>query len=82
MLYWEEWPVRQPSLLFGGLRLTRPDYLELWQRLEADPATPEVLRNLPIRHPLLWVEAAGLSGTGHSAQSSVRNEDAGRPSVP
>ena len=60
VLYWEEWPVRQPSLLFGGLRLNRPDYLELWKALEADPTTPEVLRNLPIRHPLLWVEADGL----------------------
>lgn len=60
VLYWEEWPVRQPSLLFGGLRLNRPDYLELWKALEADPTTPEVLRNLPIRHPLLWVEPDGL----------------------
>ena len=57
VLYWEEWPVRHPSLLFGGLRLDRPEYVELWRDLEADPETPEVLRNLPIRHPLLWVDA-------------------------
>jgi hypothetical protein len=56
VLYWDEWPVRQPSLLLGGLRLDRPDYLELWRALEADPQTPEVVRNLPVRHPLLWVE--------------------------
>ena len=56
VLYWDEWPVRQPSLLLGGLQLDRPDYLELWRALEADPETPEVIRNLPVRHPLLWVE--------------------------
>ena len=82
VLYWDEWPVRQPSLLFGGLRLDRPDYLALWRRLESDPVTPEVLRNLPIRHPLLWVDLAPPSADVHSGQSSVRNEEAGRPSVP
>ncbi|MBT8051042.1 MAG: alginate lyase family protein [Gammaproteobacteria bacterium] len=56
VLYWDEWPVRHPSLVFGGLHLNRPEYLELWRGLEADPETPEVIRNLPIRHPLLWVD--------------------------
>jgi hypothetical protein len=56
VLYWDEWPVQQPSLLFGGLNLERPDYLELWSRLDSDPQTPEVIRNLPLRHPLLWVD--------------------------
>ena len=56
VLYWDEWPVRHPSLLFGGLNLERPEYVELWKRLEPDPAVPEVLRNLPVRHPLLWVD--------------------------
>lgn len=56
VLYWDEWPVRQPSLLFGGLQLNRPEYVEAWETLEADPATPEVIRNLPVRHPLLWVD--------------------------
>jgi len=56
VLYWDEWPVRHPSLVFGGLRLDRPEYLELWRGLEADPETAEVIRNLPVRHPLLWVD--------------------------
>ena len=60
ILYWEEWPVRQPSLLFAGLWLERSDYLVLWERLEADPKTPEVLRNLPVRHPLLFLNAIPL----------------------
>jgi hypothetical protein len=57
VLYWDDWPVRHPSLLFAGLRYQRADWLALWRRLEPDPATPEVLRNLPVRHPLLWVES-------------------------
>jgi hypothetical protein len=58
VLYWDEWPVRQPSLVFAGLKLARPEYLKLWQRLKADPTTPEVVRNVPLRHPLLWVAEA------------------------
>jgi hypothetical protein len=51
----EGYPARHPSLLFGGLALDRADYLQLWQRLEPDPAIPEVIRNFPIRQPVLWV---------------------------
>lgn len=53
--YWDEWPVRHPSLLLGGLQLNQPEYLAIWVSLEPDPVTPEVLRNLPVRYPLLWV---------------------------
>ncbi len=56
VLYWDEWPVRHPSLLFAGLRFGKTYYLELWEGLEPDPETAEVIRNLPLRHPLLWVE--------------------------
>ena len=55
VMYWEDWPVRHPSLLFSGVRFGKPAYLDAWERLEADPQTYEVLRNLPMRHPLLWV---------------------------
>ncbi len=52
---WEQWPVRSPVLLFSGLALKRQDYLETWMTLAANPTDAEVLRNLPVRHPLLWV---------------------------
>ena len=55
VLYWNEWPVRHPSLLFAALNYSDIRYLHLWKTLEADPITAEVLRNLPLRHPLLWV---------------------------
>ena len=54
VLYWSDWPVRQPFLLFGALATGRQDWLELWQRLDADPSDPEIVRNFPIRQPLLW----------------------------
>jgi hypothetical protein len=57
VLYWDEWPVRHPSLLFAGLRFGEAAYLDLWRRLDPDPGTPEVVRNLPLRHPLLWVNS-------------------------
>jgi hypothetical protein len=53
--YFDDLPVRQPSLLFGGLAYKRPDYLALWQRLNPDPVVPEVIRNRPIRQPVLWM---------------------------
>jgi hypothetical protein len=55
VLYWDEWPVRQPSLLFAGLKFNKPEYLKEWESLKADPQTPEIVRNVPLRHPLLWV---------------------------
>jgi hypothetical protein len=56
VLFWDEWPVRQPSLLMGGYTLNQSEWVELYTLYEADPDTFEVLRNLPIRHPLLWVK--------------------------
>ena len=55
VMYFDQWPVRQPSLLFAGLALGKSDYLALWQKLESDPTVEEVLRNWPVRQPLLWV---------------------------
>jgi hypothetical protein len=54
-MYADDWPMRQPSLLFAGLALNRPDYLQLWQTLPADSNVEEVIRNFFIRQPVLWV---------------------------
>ena len=53
--HWESWPVRSPGLLFCGLACDHSDYIALWRRLEPDPTDPEIIRNYPIRQPLLWV---------------------------
>jgi len=55
VMYFNEWPVRQPSLLFAGLALGKPEYIKLWHGLNPDPTVEEVLRNYPVRQPLLWV---------------------------
>ncbi|HEY3380688.1 MAG TPA: alginate lyase family protein [Vicinamibacterales bacterium] len=56
VMYFDEWPVRQPSLLFAGRALHEPAYLDLWRRLNGTPTAGEVIRNLPVRHPLVWFE--------------------------
>jgi Alginate lyase len=48
------WPVRSPAFLYGGLAYHNPAYLTLWQSLNPSPTDQEILRNLPIRQPLLW----------------------------
>jgi hypothetical protein len=55
VMYDGEWPMRQGSLLFAGLALDRPDYLEVWKKLPADSKVEEVIRNFFIRQPVLWV---------------------------
>ena len=53
--HWESWPVRSPGLLFCGLACAKPEYLALWKKLDPDPADPEIIRNFPVRQPMLWV---------------------------
>ncbi len=100
VMYWEEWPIAHPSLIFawnrfrndpktfrslpaavpvkefgkapsggciGGTppaesegRVARPaqlvqDWYDTWLGLEHFPQTEEVLRNLPLRNPILWI---------------------------
>lgn len=56
VMFWEFWPVRCPSLLFASRAYREPKYFDLWKTLEASPTNEEVLRNLPIRQPVLWVD--------------------------
>jgi Alginate lyase len=53
--HWDSWPVRSPGLLFCGLACAKPEYLTLWKRLDPDPTDPEIIRNYPIRQPILWI---------------------------
>jgi hypothetical protein len=56
VMYWENWPVAQPSLVFGALAYHNSDWLKTWERLDHDPQVEEVIRNLPVRHPLIWID--------------------------
>jgi hypothetical protein len=58
--HFEDFPNRQPSLLFAGLAYRNQDYITLWRHLNPDPTVDEVIRNFPIRQPLLWVNTRDL----------------------
>jgi len=55
VLYWNNWPVRQPSLVLAALAFKNKNYFETWLKLESDPIEDEVQRNLVIRYPVLWI---------------------------
>jgi hypothetical protein len=63
VMYYEGWPVRHVSLLFGGIALNQPDYIALWKRLDPDPTTDEIIRNYPIRQPVLWLQSPTEANT-------------------
>lgn len=56
VMYFDKWPVAHTFLLFAGIVYDEPEYINLWKRLEHNPETMEVLRNLPIRQPVLWLK--------------------------
>jgi len=56
IMYREEWPVAHPFLWMGAEAFGRPEYLKLWAALPLFPTHSEVIRNLPIRNPLLWLK--------------------------
>jgi hypothetical protein len=60
--HFDDFPVRQPSLLFAGVAYGKADYIALWngKTLNPDPTVPEVIRNFPVRQPLLWMTKPGV----------------------
>jgi hypothetical protein len=52
---WNEWPVRQSSLLFAGMAYKNQEYIDTFLRLPANFTHPEIIRNLPVRHPIIWI---------------------------
>lgn len=55
VMYWDEWPVAQPSLVFGAEAYGNKEWLSTWTRLDHFPEVEEVIRNLPVRNPLIWL---------------------------
>jgi hypothetical protein len=55
VMYWNEWPVAQPFLLFGANAYQQNAWFATWEKLNHNPQVEEVIRNLPIRHPLIWI---------------------------
>jgi len=55
VMYWDFWPVAQPSLAFGAVALNNAAWFNTWQALNHAPENEEIIRNLPVRHPLIWL---------------------------
>jgi hypothetical protein len=51
----DNWPVAQPFLILGANAFGNDAWLNTWKKLEHAPEVEEVLRNLPIRNPLIWL---------------------------
>ncbi|HLP73207.1 MAG TPA: alginate lyase family protein [Bacteroidales bacterium] len=56
VMYFGEWPVAHPFLLFGALSFGEKKWFETWKSLEHFPEVEEVIRNLPVRNPLIWMD--------------------------
>jgi hypothetical protein len=54
VMYWDNWPVAHPFLIVGAHHFKRKDWFDVWRNLDHNPQVEEVLRNLPIRNPLIW----------------------------
>lgn len=55
VMHWENWPVAQPFLLFGAIAYQNETWFKTWKKLDHQPKDEEVIRNLPIRNPLIWM---------------------------
>ncbi|RYD72101.1 MAG: alginate lyase, partial [Sphingobacteriales bacterium] len=55
VMYWNDWPVAQPFLIFGANAYGEQTWFTTWKKLEHNPQVEEVIRNLPIRNPLIWL---------------------------
>ncbi|MBB2144607.1 alginate lyase [Pedobacter sp. LMG 31464] len=55
VMFWDNWPVAQPFLVFGAHAYQNQNWFNMWKKLDLKPTNEEVIRNLPIRHPLIWM---------------------------
>lgn len=55
VMYWDDWPVAHPFLIYGAEAYKKKAWFDTWEKLDHQPEVPEVVRNLPVRHPLIWL---------------------------
>lgn len=56
VMYWDNWPIAHPLLLFGAIEFKNRRWLDTWIILDHFPEVGEVIRNLPIRNPVIWLD--------------------------
>lgn len=54
VMYWEDWPVAQPFLVLAAMAYKDNELLDVWLSNESQLTEEEVIRNVPLRYPLLW----------------------------
>jgi hypothetical protein len=55
VMYWNDWPVAHPFLVMGALIFTNKDWFGTWKISDHNPKVEEVVRNLPVRNPIIWL---------------------------
>ena len=55
ILHWDNWPAREPCLLFAFAETGDAKYFDLWKKLDPDPTDLEIRRNIAVTQPLLWI---------------------------
>ncbi len=55
VMHWNDWPARQPCLIFAYAEFDDQKHFDLWKKLDADPGDLEVRRNIAVTQPLLWI---------------------------
>jgi hypothetical protein len=53
VMYFDQWPIAQSFLYFSAIH-GDDNSLALWKKLDHFPTNQEVIRNFPIRNPVLW----------------------------
>jgi hypothetical protein len=56
VMYWDNWPVAHPFLVFGASLFGERSWFITWKLLDHFPSNDEVIRNLPVRNPVIWME--------------------------
>jgi hypothetical protein len=55
VMYWDEWPVAHPFLVIGASEFNVKEWYETWKSLQHFPEVEEVIRNVPVRNPMIWL---------------------------
>jgi hypothetical protein len=55
VMYWDNWPIAHPFLVISACHFKQGEWFETWKSLDHNPVVEEVLRNLPVRNPLIWL---------------------------
>jgi Alginate lyase len=56
VMYWDNWPVAHPFLVLGAYKFGERSWFNTWKFLDHFPSNEEVIRNLPVRNPIIWMK--------------------------